>query len=310
MVYTPGRSTKRSVSCSDTGTTAYQRDAAGDVVAMTDARGITTQITRDALGRPVQASRGAAHQTVYTWDTQQTGYLAKVEDASGSTTWERDAQGRVRAIREQRDCSPEEAAVNEVNPGLYAVRAGFLRSAIARLSDDNAQGELYLTDVVEQAAAAGGVVDVHWNMADLRGVNDRYELALCAEERRLRIATGLAREGVAVQDLRTLYVDADCRVEAGAVLSAQVHLRGRCVVEAGAHIDVVIAPEYLRAYSLAGDPADRRRWWLGVQREDPARGGRGQAARYQPQSWPLFCSCSQVSSGAKVLTRSTCSKVA
>ena len=150
----------------------------------------------------------------------------------------RDAQGRVRAIREQRDCSPEEAAVNEVNPGLYAVRAGFLRSAIARLSDDNAQGELYLTDVVEQAAAAGGVVDVHWNMADLRGVNDRYELALCAEERRLRIATGLAREGVAVQDLRTLYVDADCRVEAGAVLSAQVHLRGRCVVEAGAHIDV------------------------------------------------------------------------
>jgi RHS repeat-associated protein len=79
----------------DTGTTAYQRDAAGDVVAMTDARGITTRITRDALGRPVQASRGAAHQTVYTWDTQQTGYLAKVEDASGSTAWERDAQGRV-----------------------------------------------------------------------------------------------------------------------------------------------------------------------------------------------------------------------
>ncbi|MFO1244845.1 MAG: hypothetical protein U1E71_06635 [Ramlibacter sp.] len=43
----------------------------------------------------MQASRGAAHQTVYTWDTQQTGYLARVEDASGSTAWERDAQGRV-----------------------------------------------------------------------------------------------------------------------------------------------------------------------------------------------------------------------
>jgi ferredoxin-NADP reductase/ferredoxin len=48
--------------------------------------------------------------------------------------------------------------------------------------------------------------------------------------------------------------------------------------DAGAHIDVVIAPEYLRAYSLAGDPADRRRWVLGVQREAPERGGRGGSA--------------------------------
>jgi reductive dehalogenase len=48
--------------------------------------------------------------------------------------------------------------------------------------------------------------------------------------------------------------------------------------DAGAHIDVVIAPEYLRPYSLAGNPADRRRWVLGVQREDPAQGGRGGSA--------------------------------
>ena len=48
--------------------------------------------------------------------------------------------------------------------------------------------------------------------------------------------------------------------------------------EAGAHVDVVIAPEYRRAYSLAGDPADRRRWVLGVQREAPERGGRGASA--------------------------------
>ncbi len=48
--------------------------------------------------------------------------------------------------------------------------------------------------------------------------------------------------------------------------------------EPGAHVDVVIAPEYLRPYSLAGDPADRRRWVLGVQREAPERGGRGGSA--------------------------------
>jgi bifunctional UDP-N-acetylglucosamine pyrophosphorylase/glucosamine-1-phosphate N-acetyltransferase len=150
----------------------------------------------------------------------------------------RDSQGRVRAIREQRDCSPEEASVHEVNPALYAVRASFLRRAITGLQDNNAQGELYLTDVVEQAAQAGGVADLAWDMADLRGVNDRYDLALCAEERRQRIAAALARDGVAVRDLRTLYVDADCEVAPGAVLEPQVHLRGRCVIEAGAHVDV------------------------------------------------------------------------
>ncbi len=48
--------------------------------------------------------------------------------------------------------------------------------------------------------------------------------------------------------------------------------------EAGAHVDVVIAPEYQRAYSLAGDPAVRDRWVLGVQREDPGQGGRGGSA--------------------------------
>ncbi|MCA9575916.1 MAG: bifunctional UDP-N-acetylglucosamine diphosphorylase/glucosamine-1-phosphate N-acetyltransferase GlmU [Sandaracinaceae bacterium] len=150
----------------------------------------------------------------------------------------RDAAGQVCAIREQRDCSPEEALIQEVNPGVYAVRAPFLRDAIARLQDDNAQGELYLTDVVAQAAREGGVADLPWDMADLRGVNDRYELALCAEERRQRIAAQLARSGVAVRDLRTLYVDADCEVAPSAILEPQVHLRGRCVIEAGARVDV------------------------------------------------------------------------
>ena len=59
-----------------------------------------------------------------------------------------------------RDCSPEELAIDWVTPGVYLVRAPFLRTAIEGLSPDNAQGELYLTDVVAAAAKAGGVVEV------------------------------------------------------------------------------------------------------------------------------------------------------
>jgi bifunctional UDP-N-acetylglucosamine pyrophosphorylase/glucosamine-1-phosphate N-acetyltransferase len=150
----------------------------------------------------------------------------------------RDEAGQVRRIVEDRDCSTAERAIREVNPGLYAVRADFLRKSIAHLRPDNAQGQLYLTDIVELAAKRGKVVDVTGSMAELRGVNDQRELAIAAATRRRAMAEELARSGVGVLDLDTLYVDVDCRVEAGAVLGANVHLRGHCVVRAGAEIDV------------------------------------------------------------------------
>jgi bifunctional UDP-N-acetylglucosamine pyrophosphorylase/glucosamine-1-phosphate N-acetyltransferase len=150
----------------------------------------------------------------------------------------RDEAGKVRRIVEDRDCSTAERAIREVNPGLYAMRADFLREAIVQLRPDNAQGQLYLTDIVELAANRGKVVDVTGSMAELRGVNDQRELAIAAATRRRAMAEELARSGVGVLDLDTLYVDVDCQVEAGAVLGANVHLRGRCVIRAGAEIDV------------------------------------------------------------------------
>lgn len=150
----------------------------------------------------------------------------------------RDQAGAVARIVENRDCSDEERKISEVNPGLYDVDAAFLRDAIRQLTPDNAQGQLYLTDVVELAASHGNVVSVAADMADLTGVNDQHDLAICAARRRGRIAEALAKDGVAITDLDTLYVDADCEVEAGASLGAQVHLRGKCVVRQGASIDV------------------------------------------------------------------------
>jgi bifunctional UDP-N-acetylglucosamine pyrophosphorylase/glucosamine-1-phosphate N-acetyltransferase len=192
-----------------------------------------------------------------------TGPLAmltsRVSDPTGYGRIVRDASGRVLRIREQKDATPEERAINEVNPGVYAIRAPFLRDALARLSSDNAQGEFYLTDVVEQAAAQGGVTSLEWSFEDTQGVNDRAQLAECEAVLRLRRATQLARSGVTVRDLHTLYVDANAVVEPDAVLEANVHIRGSSVIASGARIDTgcvltdvrVARGAYLKPYTVA-----------------------------------------------------------
>lgn len=163
---------------------------------------------------------------------------ATLADPTGYGRIVRNQAGGVRRIVEDRDCSPAERAILEVNPGLYAFDVTFLRDGIARLNTHNAQGELYLTDVVELAAMASNVVDIEGDMSELTGINDRRELALAAAAKRREIAEALARSGVGVVDLDALYVDADCEVEPGAILGPNVHLRGRCVIRAGALVDV------------------------------------------------------------------------
>jgi len=150
----------------------------------------------------------------------------------------RDEDGHIVRIVEDRDCSVAERRITEVNPGIYDIDLGFLRSAIGRLRADNAQSQLYLTDLVELAGRGGEVASVYADMSDLRGVNDPKDLAVCAARRRRRIAEDLASGGVMVSDLDRLYVDADCEVEPGAMLGAGVHLRGRCRIGQGASVDV------------------------------------------------------------------------
>lgn len=162
---------------------------------------------------------------------------SSLDDPTGYGRIVRDEHGHVQRVVEHRDCGESELAIHEVNPGLYAFGAEFLKEAIRRLTPDNAQGQLYLTDVVELAAERGTVVDMGADMDDLRGVNDQKELAEAAARRRRRIADDLARAGVAVADLNSLYVDADCVVEPGARLGPNVHLRGRCIVRSGALVD-------------------------------------------------------------------------
>ncbi len=94
----------------------------------------------------------------------------------------RDADGQVRAIVEEKDASDEERAIREVNSSIYAFDGDFLAEALTRITNDNAKGEYYLTDVVAIARSDGRSVGAHVtsDVAQTEGANDRVQLAALA----------------------------------------------------------------------------------------------------------------------------------
>ena len=150
----------------------------------------------------------------------------------------RDPSKRIVGIREHRDCSKSELAIHEVNPGLYIADRAFLFASLGRLSSKNAQGELYLTDVVALAAKKGGVAGVPADAASLRGVNDRAELARADEAMRARITRNWMLRGVTLRDPVSTFIGPDVQIGVDTVLGAGVHLRGGTKIGSAVRIDV------------------------------------------------------------------------
>lgn len=146
----------------------------------------------------------------------------------------RDGAGQLARIVEFEDASPEEAAIDEVNSGIYAFEASFLADALAALGADNAQGEYYLPDVVN--AAAGRFVVESMPYDEMAGVNTHVELAAADAARRSAVLREWMLAGVRVDDPSTTYVDATVALEAGAHLRPGTHLRGTTSVGAGSEI--------------------------------------------------------------------------
>lgn len=184
---------------------------------------------------------------------------ARLPDATGYGRMLRDAKGNVVGIREQKDASEAERAITEWNTGVYCVDASFLRASLGKLDTKNAQGELYLTDVVAMASEAGGAASLEWSAESVAGVNDRSQLADLERTMRLRLAHALAKSGVTVRDPATTYVGAEVEVAADAILEPNVHLRGKTTIGAGARIDtgcvlddvIVHASANVKPYTIA-----------------------------------------------------------
>lgn len=147
----------------------------------------------------------------------------------------------VEAIVEAVDATPEQLAIDELNAGTYCFDAGVLRAALPRLSDDNAKGELYVTDLLGIARADGGrTLGVVAGGADeLLGINTRADLADVEDVLRRRILRRHMLAGVTVSMPDTVLVEPTVVIEPDALILPHTILRGATRIGAGA----VVGPE-------------------------------------------------------------------
>lgn len=164
-----------------------------------------------------------------------------VDDPTGYGRILRDPEGGVTAIVEERDASPEQAAISEINSGIVAYDATFLESALPRIGNDNAKGEYYLTDTVALAREDGRLVAAFAieDVMQTEGANDRVQLAALAAEMNRRILDRWMRAGVTIVDPTSTWIDADVQLAADVTLLPGVQLQGATVVAE----DAVIGPD-------------------------------------------------------------------
>jgi bifunctional UDP-N-acetylglucosamine pyrophosphorylase/glucosamine-1-phosphate N-acetyltransferase len=149
----------------------------------------------------------------------------------------RDGDGALERIVEAADASPEELEITEVNSSIYVFAGELLWPALERLEPANAQGELYLTDVVRDLVQQGRKVAVHLaaDAGDVEpGVNTRVELAAAAAALRDRINAGHMLAGATIVDPATTWIDPSVTIEPDATIEPFTVLRGRTTVGSGA----------------------------------------------------------------------------
>ena len=167
-----------------------------------------------------------------------TALTTLLTDPTGYGRILRDARGAFAGIVEESDATPEQRAVTEINSGVYAFESGPLADTVKRLPTDNAKGEEYLTDVAAILRAEGHhVATVTIPDGDeVRGVNDRVQLAHARRILNARILDRWMRAGVTIVDPLTTLIDAGVILEPDAEIGPGTQLAGSTVVGAGAHV--------------------------------------------------------------------------
>lgn len=163
---------------------------------------------------------------------------AYMPDPTGYGRIIRNAEGAVVRIVEQKDGSPEELAVQEINTGMYAFDSKKLWPCLGQLSSDNAQGELYITDVVSILVGQGDIVGAYMteDFSESLGVNSRAQLAEAEGILRRRKLVELMDEGVTIIDPAQTYVAPEVEVGRDTILHPGTILEGNTRIGEGCEI--------------------------------------------------------------------------
>jgi bifunctional UDP-N-acetylglucosamine pyrophosphorylase/glucosamine-1-phosphate N-acetyltransferase len=197
---------------------------------------------------------GAIRELVATHEASGAGATMAttvLEDPVGYGRVVRDAGGAVLKVVETKapgDAGEDELAINEVNTGIFAFTAGALRATLPDLSADNAQGELYLPQVLDLIRAGGGTVAAH-AVEDERlvlQVNDRVQLAQVRRLAQLAIHERHMRAGVTIVDPGATVIDVGVEIGADTVIEPFTTIRGaarigaRCTIRHSYLVDCTL----------------------------------------------------------------------
>lgn len=150
----------------------------------------------------------------------------------------RDDQGNVLRIVEQKDGTPDELKVKEINTGVFCFDNKKLFAALKHVDNDNAQGEYYLTDVLEILRHEGQRVGAYKmpDFSESLGVNDRIALAQATKIMQKRINEQHMKNGVSFINPETTYIDSDVKIGNDTVIEGNVVIKGKTVIGSDCHI--------------------------------------------------------------------------
>ncbi|MGO4929165.1 bifunctional UDP-N-acetylglucosamine diphosphorylase/glucosamine-1-phosphate N-acetyltransferase GlmU [Fundicoccus sp. Sow4_F4] len=157
---------------------------------------------------------------------------AIADDSTGYGRIVRSANDEVAKIVEQKDAQAAELAIKEINTGTYVFDNQALFNALSHVTNDNAQGEYYLPDVIELIKADGDVVSAHImdDMDEAIGVNDRVALSQAQRTMMRRINLAHMRNGVTFGNADSTYIEPDVVIGNDTVIEAGVHLKGQTII--------------------------------------------------------------------------------
>ncbi|MHC9537206.1 bifunctional UDP-N-acetylglucosamine diphosphorylase/glucosamine-1-phosphate N-acetyltransferase GlmU [Dellaglioa sp. BT-FLS60] len=170
---------------------------------------------------------------------------AQAEDPTGYGRIIRNDIGIVEKIVEQKDATIQEANVQEINTGVYCFDNKTLFAALHEVTNDNAQGEYYLTDVMEILKKQGKIVAAYRmkDFSESMGVNDRVALSAATKVMQRRINEKHMRNGVTLVDPENTYIEYNVKIGSDTVIEPGVYLKGNTVIGEdcfiGAHSEII-----------------------------------------------------------------------